>query len=78
MVYTLPYGCFNICSAWAKFHEELSVLKQIFLKSRYPLLFIDNCFETFVDNLFIKRPQLTTVEKKNLFLSLDHPLQSLK
>ena len=34
--------------------------------------FIDNGFKTFVDKLFIKRPQLTTVEKKNLFLSLPY------
>ena len=34
--------------------------------------FIDNCFKTFVDKLFIKRPQLITVEKKTLFLSLPY------
>ena len=32
--------------------------------------FIDNCFKTFVDKLFTRRPQLITVEKKILFLSL--------
>ena len=32
--------------------------------------FIDNCFKTFVDKLFIKRPQLTTIVKKTLFLPL--------
>ena len=64
MVYTLAYRCFKICSDWTKFHEELSFLKQVFLKNGYPLSFIDNCFKTFVDKLFIKRPQLITVEKK--------------
>ena len=64
MVYTLAYCCFKICSDWTKFHEELSFLKQVFLKNGYPLSFIDNCFKTFVDKLFIKRPQLITVEKK--------------
>ena len=34
--------------------------------------FIDNCFKTFVDKLFIKHPQLATVEKKTLFLSLPY------
>ena len=34
--------------------------------------FIDNCFKTFVDKLFIKRPQLTIVETKTLFLSLPY------
>ena len=70
MVYTLAYRCFKICSDWTKFHEELSLLKQDFLKSEYP--FIDNCSKTFVDKLFLKRPQLATVEKKTLFLSLPY------
>ena len=64
MVYTLAYRCFKICSDWTKFHEELSFLKKVFLKSGNPLPFIDNCFKTFADKLFIKRPQLITVEKK--------------
>ena len=72
MVYTLAYRCFKICSDWSKFNEELSFLKQVFLKNGYPLPFIDNCFKTFVDKFFIKRPQLITVEKKTLFLSLPY------
>ena len=40
MVYTLAYRCFKICSDWTKFHEELSFLKQVFFKNRYPLSFI--------------------------------------
>ena len=72
MVYTLVYRCFKICSDWSKFHEELSFLKQVFLKNEYPLPFIDNCFKTFVDKLIIKRPQLATVEKATLFLSLPY------
>ena len=72
MIYTLAYRCFKNFSDWAKFHEELSFLKQVFLKSWYPLSFIDNCFKIFVHKLFIKRPQLTTVEKKTLFLSLPY------
>ena len=72
MVYTLAYRCFKICSDWTKFHEELSFLKQVFLKSAYPLSFIDNSFKTFVDKLFIERRQLMTVEKKTLFLSLPY------
>ena len=72
MVYILPYHCFKICSDWTKFHEELSFLKQVFFKNGYPLSFIDNCFKTFVDKLFIERPQLITVEKKNLLLPLPY------
>ena len=68
----LAYRRFKICSDRTKFHEELSFLKQVFLKNGYPLPFIDNCFKTFVDKLFIKRSQLITVEKKILFLSLSY------
>ena len=45
-----------------------SFLDKFFLKNKYSLLFIDNCFKTFVHKLFIKHPQLTKVEKKTLFL----------
>ena len=38
MVYTLVYRCFKICSDWAKFHEELSFLKQVFLKKQIPFV----------------------------------------
>ena len=72
VVYTLAYRCFKIYSDWTKFHEELSFLKQVFLKIGSPLSFIDNCFKTFVDKLFITRPQLTTVEKKTLLLPLPY------
>ena len=34
--------------------------------------FIDNCFKTFVDKLFIKRSQFIAVEKKTFFLSLPY------
>ena len=72
MVYSLASCCFKICSDWTKLHEELVFLKQVFLKNRYSLSFIDNCFKTSVDKLFLKRPQLTIVEKKTLFLSLPY------
>ena len=34
--------------------------------------FTDNCFKTFVDKLFIRRPQFITVERKTLFLSFPY------
>ena len=47
-------------------------LGQVFLKNKHSLLFIDNCFKTLVDKLFIKHPQLTKVVKKTLFLPLQY------
>ena len=34
------------------------------------MIFIDKCFKTVINKLVIKRPQITTVEKKTLILSL--------
>ena len=71
-IYTLPYWCLKICSNWKKFCEELNFLRHVFLKNRYPLSFIDKCFEMVMNKLVIKRPQVTTVERKTLFLSLTY------
>ena len=38
MVYALAYCYFKICSDWTKFHEELSFLKQVFLKKQVPFV----------------------------------------
>ena len=40
MVYSLANHSFKLYSEWTKFYEELSFLKQVFLKSGYS--FIDN------------------------------------
>ena len=72
MISTLACHCFKTCSDWVKFHEELSFLKKEFLKNEHLLSFVDNCFKTFLDKLFIKRPQLITVEKKTMILSLSY------
>ena len=41
MIYTLVFRCFRICSDWNKFHKEIILLKDIFLKNGYPTSFID-------------------------------------
>ena len=66
MIYTLEFRCFRICSDWNKFHKEIIFLKDIFLKNGYPASCIDKCFKTFLDQLFIKTPQVLIVEKKIL------------
>ena len=72
MIYTLAYRCSKICSDWTKCHEELNFLKQVFLKNFYPLSFIEICFKMVINKLVIKRPQVTTVEKKTLIPSLPY------
>ena len=70
MIYTFVFRCFSICSNWTNFHDELVFLKDIFLKNGYPISFIDKCFKTFLDRLYLKRPQVLTAEKKTLTLVL--------
>ena len=70
MIYTLVFRCFSICSNWTNFHNELVFLKDTFFKNEYPISFIDKCFKTFLDQLYLKRPQVLIAEKKTLTLVL--------
>ena len=71
MIYTLVFRCFSICSNWTNFHNELVFLKDTFFKNEYPISFIDKCFKTFLDQLYLKRPQVLIAEKKTLTLVLN-------
>ena len=62
MIYTVVFRSFSICSNWTNFHNELAFLKDIFLKHEYPIPSIDKCFKTFLDRLYLKRPQVLTAE----------------
>ena len=73
MIYTLVFRCFSICSNWTYFHNDLVFLKDIFLKNWYPISFLDKCFKTFLDRLYLEQTQVLTVEKKTLTLALPFP-----
>ena len=70
MIYTLVFRYCSICFNLANFHNELAFLKDIVLKNGYPIPFIDKCCKTFLDQLYLKRPQVLTAEKKTLTLVL--------
>ena len=70
MIYTLVFRCFAICFNWTNFHNELVFLKDVFLKIECPISFIDKCFKTFLNWLYLERPQVLTAEKKTLTLAL--------
>ena len=48
MVYTLANRCFRICSSWSMFHQQLTLLREIFKKNGYPENFMDRCFKSFL------------------------------
>ena len=58
IIYTLVFRCSSISSNWTNFHNELVFLKDIYLKNRYPISFIDKCFKTSLDRFYLKRPQV--------------------
>ena len=53
-----------------KFYNELSFLKDIFFKNGYPASFIDKCFKTFLNKIYLKGRQVLTLEKEHLTLAL--------
>ena len=78
MIYTLVFRCFSICSNWTNFHNELVFLKDIFLKNGYPISFIDKCFKTFLDRLYLKRRQVTAEKKTSTLVLPFHGALSLQ
>ena len=70
MIYTMAFRCFSICSSWTNFHNELAFPKDILLKSGYPISLIDKWFKTFLDQQYLKRPEVLIAENKTLTLAL--------
>ena len=54
----------------SKFHSEIQKLKEILLSNGYSNKFIDKCISKFVNKLYIKKPVLLIVPKKQLYLVL--------
>ena len=70
LILTLLHRVFNTCSNMKIIVKEIDKLKNILCKNGYPLSLIDRCIYTFFEKLYITKPQITTVEKKQLFLVL--------
>ena len=52
----------------SKFHFEIEKLKEILLSNRYSNKFFDKCISKFMNKLYIKKPAMLTVPKKQLHL----------
>ena len=55
MIFNLFFRYFSICSDYNKFHNELSVLKDIYSKNGYPTSFFDKDFKMFLNKIFLKK-----------------------
>ena len=56
----------------SKFHFEIEKLKEILLFNGYSNKFIDKCISKFMNKLYIKKPVMLTVPKKQLYLVLPY------
>ena len=54
----------------SKFHFEIEKLKEILLSNGYSNNFFDKCISKFMNKLYIKKPVMLTVPKKQLYLVL--------
>ena len=54
----------------SKFHFEIEKLQEILLPKGYSNKFIDKCISKFMNKLYIKKPVMLTVPKKQLYLVL--------
>ena len=70
LIFTLLHRCFALVSDFSKFHLEVETLKQILLKNGYSERLIDTCVSKFLNNLFVEKPIVLTVPKKELNIIL--------
>ena len=56
----------------SKFHIEIEKLKEILLSSGYFNKFIDKCISKLINKLYIKKPVMLAVPKKQLYLVLTY------
>ena len=70
MVYTLILRCFCLVSDVSKSHFEVEKLMEILLSDGYSNKFIDKCISKFMNKLYIKKPVMLTVPKKEMYLVL--------
>ena len=70
MVYTLLHRCFCLVTDMCKFHFEIRKLKEILLSHGYSNKFIDKYIWKFMNKLYIKKPVILAVSKKQRYLVL--------
>ena len=70
LVCTLLHRCFCLVSDMSKFHFEIEKLKEILLSNGYSNKFIDKYISKFMNKLYIEKPVMLTVPKKEPYLLL--------
>ena len=63
----LLHRCFCLVTDMSKFHFEIEKLKEILLSNGYSNKFIDKCISKFMNKLYIKKPVMLTVRRKQIY-----------
>ena len=70
LIKTLFYRAFMLCCDWNRFHKEVSFLKDTFRKNKFPVSIFEMILGEFLNKVFIKKRDVFTVPKKEIFMSL--------
>ena len=70
LILSLLYRLFRLCSDHDKFHQEVSNLKSILSKNKYPSYVIDFCVRRFLNKIYQPKVTTLTVPKRELFITL--------
>ena len=70
LVYTLLHRCFCLVSDMSRFTLKSKKLKEILSSNGYSNKFIDKRISKFMNKLYIKKPVMFTVPKKQRYLEL--------
>ena len=69
LIFCLLFRIFTLTVDWAKFHDEVKFLSDIFRKKQYPQHFFDRCTKIFI-NKKLNPDTSEKVEKQKLMISL--------
>ena len=74
LINCLLFRIYNLCSNWSIIHDEISKIKSILIKNKYPLDFINDCIKTFLDKILMTKipenEKIKPSEKEEFVISL--------
>ena len=72
LISCLIFRAFKICSSEISFDSELKFLRSLFAKNSFPCNLIDKLFVKTIQNLYICKPHVPSVPKKDVFICLPY------
>ena len=72
LISCLIFRAFKICSSEILFDRELKFLRSLFAKNSFPCNLIDKLFVKTIQKLYICKPHVPSVHKKDVFICLPY------